>query len=127
MAWSRYIGFSRYTALVDRILVTTTPTLPGYEITEVLGIIYGMSVRTRGLGGNIIASLEALAGGRVNSYLHELRKARDEALSDLIEQAERIGADAVVGVDFDVSQVLEQFIVVTATGTAVRARRVSST
>ncbi len=127
MAPSRYIGFSRYTAPVDRILATTTPTLPGYEITEVLGIIYGMSVRTRGLGGNIIASLEALAGGRVNSYLHELRKARDEALSDLIEQAERIGADAVVGVDFDVSQVLEQFIVVTATGTAVRARRVSST
>ncbi len=110
---------------MNRILVTTTPTLPGYEITEVLGIIYGMSVRTRGLGGNLIASLEALAGGRVTSYLQELRKAREEALSDLIRQAERLGADAVVGVDFDVSEVLEQFIVVTATGTAVRARRAS--
>jgi len=106
-----------------RIIVTTTPTLPGYEITEVLGIVHGMTVRTRGLGGNLVASLEALVGGRGNAYLSELRKAREEALADLVAQAERLGADAVVAVDFDVTEILQQFIVVTATGTAVRAVR----
>ena len=106
-----------------RIILTTIPTIPGYRIKEVLGIVFGMSVRTRGFGGRIVAGIEAIVGGRSESYLHELRKAREEALDDLYRRAESMGADAVVGIDFETSEILEGFIVVTATGTAVRIER----
>jgi len=103
------------------VILSTTPTLPGYKIIELLGIIYGMSIRTRGLGGKIMAGLEALAGGRGESYLSELRKARNEAIEDLKMNAERVGANAVIAVDFETTEILEGFIVVTAYGTAVKA------
>ena len=103
----------------EEILVVTTPSVPGYRITKVLGIVYGMSIRTRGALGRILAGLEALAGGRGYAYLQELKKARDEALEELKRNARIRGANAVVSVDFETAEVLEGFIVVTAYGTAV--------
>lgn len=79
----------------------------------------GMSVRTRGVLGRFLAGIEAAVGGRSESYMVELKKARDEALQDLVREASRLGANAVVGIDFETSEILEGFIVVTATGTAV--------
>ncbi len=107
------------------ILLVTTPTIPGYKIVEVKGIVVGISVRTRGLGGRLAASLEALVGGRGEAYAREIEKARREALEDLARKAKSLGANAVVGVDFETTEILEGFIVVTATGTAVVAKRVS--
>ncbi len=101
------------------VLVTTTPTVPGYRITKVLGVVYGMSVRTRGALGRFIASLETIVGGRGYAYLEELEKARNEALEDLRRNALQKGANAVVAVDFETAEILEGFIVVTAYGTAV--------
>jgi uncharacterized protein YbjQ (UPF0145 family) len=101
------------------MLLSTTHALPGYRVAKVLGIVNGMSVRTRGMLGRLLAGIEAALGGRAESYIVELKKARDEALQDLIREASRLGANAVIGIDFETSEVLEGFIVVTATGTAV--------
>ncbi len=98
----------------------TTPEVPGRRVREVLGIVWGMSVRTRGVLGRLIAGLETVVGGRGIAYLHELEKARSEALEDLRRNAERMGADAVVGIDMEMSEVLEGFIIITAWGTAVK-------
>ena len=101
------------------VIVTTTPYIPGYKIKRVLGIVYGTSIRTRGLGGRVIAGLEAIVGGRGMSYLQELEKAREEALEELRNRAYSMGANAVVSVDFETNEILEGFIVITAFGTAV--------
>ncbi|UNQ73632.1 YbjQ family protein [Infirmifilum sp. NZ] len=101
------------------MIVTTTPSIPGYRIKWVLGVVTGMSVRTRGFLGRMAAGIEAIVGGASSAYVTELKKARDEALSDLINSARQMGANAVVGLDFETSEVLEGFIIVTATGTAV--------
>jgi len=101
------------------MLLSTTPTLPGYRVVKVLGVVNGMSIRTRGMLGRFLAGIEAAIGGRAESYIVELKKARDEAIQDLIREASRLGANAVVGVDFETSEILEGFIIVTATGTAV--------
>ncbi len=105
------------------VIVVTTPYVPGYRVVEVRGIVVGVSVRTRGLGGRIAASLEALVGGRGTAYAREIEKARREALEDMVRKARELGANAVIGVDFETSEILEGFIVVTATGTAVVVER----
>lgn len=92
--------------------------MPGYRIVKVLGIVTGMSARTRGLGGRIPAWLEAHVGGRSEAYVAELKRAREEAVQDPIKEAAKLGANAVVGADFETSEVLEGFVVVTAAGTA---------
>ena len=107
--------------VVPSVVLTTTQTIPGYRIVRVLGIVTGMSIRTRGAFGRFVAGIEAIVGGRSETYIVELKKARDEAIQDLMREAASRGANAVVGVDFETSEVLEGFIVVTATGTAVVA------
>lgn len=101
------------------MIISTTHSVPGYRVVKVLGIVTGMSVRTRGVLGRLAASVEALVGGRGEAYIEELKKARDEALQDMVAEASKLGANAVIGVDFETSEILEGFIVVTATGTAV--------
>ncbi len=102
------------------MIITTTHNVPGYKITKILGIVTGMTCRTRGLGGRILASLEAVAGGKSHAYLSELEKAKNEALQDLMNKASAMGANAVVGVRIEMSEILEGFILITATGTAVQ-------
>ncbi len=101
------------------MIVVTTPSIPGYKIVEVKGIVTGISVRTRGLGGRIAAGIEALVGGKGAAYAKEIEKARQEAIEDMIKKASEMGANAVVGVDFETAEILEGFIVISATGTAV--------
>jgi len=101
------------------MLLTTTPIIPGYRVVKIAGVVTGMSVRTRGMLGRFLAGIEAVIGGRSEAYIAELKKAREEALKDLEKSARLLGANAVIGIDFETAEVLEGFIVVTATGTAV--------
>jgi len=102
------------------ILVVTTPTAPGYEIVKVLGTVSGITVRTRGVGGKIIAGIEGVLGGEVTAYTSECEKARRESLERLIENAQRMGANAVIGTDFETSEILQSTATVfSAYGTAV--------
>jgi len=102
------------------VLVVTTPTVPGYEIVKVLGAVSGLTVRTRGVGGKIVAGIEGMFGGEVTAYTYECEKARRESLQRLVENAQKMGANAVVGTDFETSEILQSTATVfSAYGTAV--------
>jgi len=102
--------------------VVTTPTIPGYKITKVLGLVTGLSPRTRGVGGQIWGAIEALLGGEVTAFTLEVEKARVEAIERVIENAEKLGANAIVGMDLETSEMGSaqmNIMVISATGTAV--------
>jgi len=102
--------------------------MPGYEITKVLGTVHGMTVRTRGVGGKIIAGIEGVFGGEVTSYTSECEKARKESLKRLIDNATRIGANAIIGADFETSDILQgSATVFAAWGTAVIIKPIKKT
>lgn len=104
----------------DQILVVTTPTISGYEIVRILGIVHGLTVRTRGVGGKIVAGIEGMFGGEVTAYSSEAEKARRESLARLIENARKMGANAVVRADFETSDILQGTATLfSAYGTAV--------
>ena len=102
-------------------LVTTSPYIPGYEIRKILGIVTGLTVRTRGFGGKFVASMQSLFGGEVTAFTYEMQKARIEAISRMIEEAKKVGANAVISVDIETSSVLQSLVLISATGTAVIA------
>ena len=74
---------------------------------KVLGAVHGLTVRTRGVGGKIVAGIEGIFGGEVTSYTSEAEKARRDSLKRLVENATKIGANAIVGADFETSDILQ--------------------
>jgi len=109
--------------LGEDLILATMPLIPTYEVEEVLGVIYGSSTRTRGVGGRFISSLQAITGGKGTAYAEEIEKARKEALEDLKGEARKLGANGVLAIDFETAEVLEGFVLVTAYGTAVKLRK----
>jgi len=102
------------------VMVVTTPSVPGYRIVKVLGAVHGLTVRTRGVGGKIVAGIEGIFGGEVTSYSSEAEKARRDSLARLIERAQQMGANAIVGADFETSDILRGTATLfSAYGTAV--------
>jgi uncharacterized protein YbjQ (UPF0145 family) len=103
-----------------KVIVVTTPTVPGYEIVKVLGAVHGLTVRTRGVGGKIVAGIQGMFGGEVTSYSSEAEKARRDSLKRLVEKAAEMGANAIVGADFETSDILRGTATLfSAYGTAV--------
>ncbi len=102
-------------------LIVTTPTIPGYKITRVFGVVSALTPRTRGVGGKIIASFQSVLGGEVTAFTAELEKARIETLSRVQERAEKMGANAVIGLDVETTDLGLQMgvVIISATGTAV--------
>lgn len=101
------------------IIVVTTNYVPGSRITKTLGPAFGIVVRSRGIGGNIIAGLRGLAGGEISEYTQMLTEAREHAIKRLMENAKAIGANAVVDMRFDSSEIGNIMTEVVAYGTAV--------
>ena len=102
------------------MVVVTTRTVPGYEIVRVLGIVHGLTVRTRGVGGKIVAGIEGMFGGEVTAYSSEAEKARRDSYTRLVNNAKKIGANAVVRADFETSDILRGTATLfSAYGTAV--------
>ncbi|NMM99259.1 MULTISPECIES: putative heavy metal-binding protein [Bifidobacterium] len=107
------------------ILVTTTPSIDGYTITNYQGIVFGEVVAGVNMFRDIGASLRNVFGGRSQGYEEELTNARNEAIAEMQQRAEAMGAHAVVGVDIDY-EVLGtdgSMLMVTASGTAVQLAR----
>jgi uncharacterized protein YbjQ (UPF0145 family) len=103
-----------------RIIIVTTPTLPGYRIVKILGVVHGLTVRTRGVGGKFVAGIEGMFGGEVTTYSSEAEKARRESLQRLIDKATGMGANAVIATDFETSDILQGTATLfSAYGTAV--------
>ncbi|MDW8302367.1 MAG: heavy metal-binding domain-containing protein [Bacteroidia bacterium] len=101
------------------IIVTTANELQGYKIVKHLGVIRGITVRSRGVGGNLLGALQTLFGGRINAYLKLCEEAREEAYNELIQQAKAVGANAVIAMRYESNEVISGVTEVLAYGTAV--------
>jgi uncharacterized protein YbjQ (UPF0145 family) len=101
------------------VIVVTTENIPGYRVTQVLGHTFGLTVRTRGVGGNLAASLRGVFGGEVKSYTKLLEDARRQAIDRLAESATAAGANAVVMMRFDSSEIGQTMSEIVAYGSAV--------
>jgi uncharacterized protein YbjQ (UPF0145 family) len=101
------------------MIVTTTENIPGMRVTRVIGEMFGLTVRTRGVGGNIAAGFRSIAGGEVKSYTKLLEDARREAIDRLVQSATAAGANAVVMMRFDSSEMGQTMSEIVAYGTAV--------
>jgi uncharacterized protein YbjQ (UPF0145 family) len=109
----------RYNPSTEDMIVVSTPFIPGYKITKVIGFTWGLTVRSRGIGGNIAASFRSLAGGEIKEYTEMLDQSRADALDRLKQHAKALGANAVIEVRFDSSEIGQVMSEVLAYGTAV--------
>ena len=102
------------------MIVATTENLAGHRITQTLGQVFGVVVRSRGLGGNIMASLRSLGGGEIKEYTALVEDTRRHAIDRMVANATAMGADAVVMMRFDSSEIGQTMSEVVAYGTAVK-------
>jgi len=100
------------------MIVATTENLVGYNVKEVKGQVFGVVVRSRGLGGNIVAALRSLIGGEIHEYTAMLEDSRKQALDRMVQNAAKMGANAVVMMLFDGSEIGNSMTEVVAYGTA---------
>jgi uncharacterized protein YbjQ (UPF0145 family) len=103
------------------MLVTTTSTLDGKRITKYLGLVSGEAILGANIFRDLFAGIRDIVGGRSAAYEQELRRAKDIAVQEMVEQAQGLGANAVVGVDLDYETVGQSggMLMVSASGTAV--------
>jgi uncharacterized protein YbjQ (UPF0145 family) len=101
------------------MLVATTETVPGYRRAKTLGQCFGVIVRSRGLGGNVMASLRSVVGGEIHEYTQLLEEARRQAIDRMVVNATAMGANAVLMMRFDSSEMGQTMSEIVAYGTAV--------
>ncbi|MBI3748257.1 MAG: heavy metal-binding domain-containing protein [Chloroflexi bacterium] len=101
------------------MIVVTTPYVAGYRITETKGEVFGLVVRSRGLGGNIMAGLRSLGGGEIHEYTTLLEETRHQAIDRLVANAAAMGANAILSMRFDSSELANTMSEIVAYGTAV--------
>ncbi len=104
------------------MLMTTTFDVPGREVSEVLGIVRGNTIRARHIGSDIGAGLKSLLGGEIKGYVKAMTEAREEAVERMVAEAESLGADAIVGVRLTGSQIMAGAAEILAYGTAVKLK-----
>jgi uncharacterized protein YbjQ (UPF0145 family) len=102
------------------MIITTTHEIPGKEISKILGVAKGNTIRAKHIGKDILAALRTLVGGEIKEYVEAIGEAREEAIARMIKDAETMGADAVVGVRFTTSQVMTGAAELMVYGTAVK-------
>ncbi len=105
------------------MIISTMNDLPGYEIEEVYGEVFGLTVRSRNIGSQIGASFKSLVGGELKGMTKMLAEGREHATERLTEEAEGKGANAIVAFRFDTSELGDTWTEICAYGTAVRARK----
>jgi uncharacterized protein YbjQ (UPF0145 family) len=108
--------------MLDPKLVTTTFELPQHTVVENLGVVRGIVVRSRSVVGNFFASIQSLFGGNITLYTEMCEHARSDAFELMMTHAEQAGANAVIGVRYDATEVMEGITEVLVYGTAVRVK-----
>ena len=108
---------------MNQAMVTTALELPGYRIVHNLGVVRGITVRSRSILGNLAGGIQSLFGGNITIYTELCEKARGEAFDLLIQHADAIGADGIVAMRYDANEVMEGITEVLAYGTAVKVER----
>lgn len=102
------------------MIVVTTPDVPGMRVVGTLGLVRGNTIRSRHLGRDIMAALRNLAGGEIREYTKMMAEAREQAIDRMVEEAEALGADAVVMVRFQTAEMMRGAAEMMCYGTAVR-------
>ena len=102
------------------MMVTTTEQLPGRDVKEVLGIVFGSCVQTKHIGKDIRANLRSVIGGEAKAYTEMMEEARRTAMQRMIDDAKRLGADAIIGMRYATSQTMAGAAEIIAFGTAVK-------
>ena len=110
--------------MIDQQLITTSTALEGYRISKHLGIVRGITVRSRGLGGNFIGGLQTLFGGKISIYVELCEKTREEAYQLMLQHASERGANAIINMRYDANEVMNGVTEVLAYGTAVVVEKV---
>ena len=104
---------------MNQNMTTTTFELAGYKVSKNLGLVRGITVRSRSVIGNIGAGLQAIFGGNITLFTSLCEKAREEAFEMMLKHAEQLGANAVVGVRYDANEIMQGITEVLCYGTAV--------
>jgi uncharacterized protein YbjQ (UPF0145 family) len=102
------------------VLISTMNDIPGYAVTEVLGEVFGLTVRSRNVGSQAGAALKSLVGGELKGMTKNLVASRHEVIDRMVEEAEAKGADAVLAMRFDTSEMGGNWTEICAYGTAIR-------
>jgi uncharacterized protein YbjQ (UPF0145 family) len=101
------------------MIIATAPFVAGYRVTETKGQIFGVVVRSRGLGGNLMAGLRSIGGGEIHEYTSLLEDTRRQAIDRMVQNATLIGGNAVISMRFDSSELAGTMSEIVAYGTAV--------
>src|ERR1700756_6063147 len=101
------------------MIVTTTENVPGHRVVRTLGQVFGVVVRSRGIGGNIMAGLRSIVGGEIHEYTQMLEEARRHAIDRMVENATLMGANAIIMMRFDSAEIGQTMSEIVAYGTAV--------
>jgi len=109
--------------MVQHAFITTSFDIKGYKITTQLGIVRGITVRSRSVLGNIGAGIQSLFGGNITLYTELCEKAREEAFEIMVQHANALGADAIIGTRYDATEVAQGITEVLCYGTAVKVER----
>jgi len=104
---------------MDQTFVTTSTGLEGYKITKQLGLVRGITVRSRSALGNIAGGFQSLFGGRLSIYVELCENAREEAYQLMLQHAQVMGANAIINMRYDANEVMQGVTEVLAYGTAV--------
>ncbi|MEO7446458.1 MAG: YbjQ family protein [Ferruginibacter sp.] len=107
--------------MVDQNLITTSNMLEGYKVTKHLGVVRGITVRSRSVFGNIAGGLQTLVGGKISIYVDLCERARAEAFDQMVMHANDKGANAIVNIRYDANEVMGGVTEVLCYGTAVQA------
>ena len=105
------------------MIITTMNDIPGYEIEEVFGEVFGLTVRSRNIGSQLGAGLKSILGGELKGMTKALVDSRNQVTERMVEEAEAKGANAIVAMLFDTSEMGQNWTEICAYGTAVRARK----
>lgn len=109
--------------MVYESFISTSFEIQGYRITEQLGVVRGITVRSRSLVGNIAGGIQSLFGGNITIYRELCEKAREDAYRDMVIHAESKGANAIIGVRYDANDVMSGITEVLCYGTAVKVEK----
>ncbi len=101
------------------MIVTTSDQVPGKVVSKTIGLVKGSTIRARHLGKDIMAGLRGMVGGEITEYTKMMAEAREEAIQRMVEDAEKKGANAVVGMRFGTSMIMQNAAEVLAYGTGV--------
>lgn len=104
------------------MIFSTTDTVPGREVQEILGLVRGNTIRARHIGRDIVAALRTVVGGEIAEYTKLMGESREQALDRMTAEAQALGADAVIGLRFTTSMIMSQAAEILAYGTAVRLK-----